>query len=107
LDYFNNLLIHNFFFSSTNYDFLGFKIIDRRLYAVVKQQFIIANETTDLQSVRSFLEYNSFHNTRNNDYKSDDLGLIFEDLHDENVLTKDGILYFIDTVFYLSRKFED
>ncbi|WP_408022216.1 hypothetical protein [Sphingobacterium sp.] len=35
MDYFNNLLIHNFFFSSTNYDFLGFKIIDRRLYAVI------------------------------------------------------------------------
>ncbi|WP_313532963.1 putative polyvalent protein kinase domain-containing protein [Sphingobacterium athyrii] len=107
LDYFNNLLIHNFFFSSTNYDFLGFKIIDEQLYAVVKQQFVIANETTDLQSVRSFLEYNSFRNTRNNDYISDDLGLIFEDLHDENVLTKDGILYFIDTVFYISKKFFD
>lgn len=60
LDYFNNLLIHNFFFSSTNYDFLGFKIIDEQLYSVVKQQFIIANETTNLHSVRSFLEYNSF-----------------------------------------------
>lgn len=105
LDYFNNLLIHNFFFSSTNYDFLGFKIIDKQLYSVVKQQFIIANETTDLHSVRSFLEYNSFHNTRNNDYISDGLGLIFEDLHDENVLTKDGILYFIDTVFYISKDF--
>ncbi len=28
-------------------------------------------------------------------------GLIIEDLHDENVLTSNGILYFIDTVFYL------
>ncbi|CAM3821166.1 hypothetical protein [Sphingobacterium prati] len=105
LDYFNNLLIHNFFFSSTKYDFLGFKIIDGQLYAIVKQQFILANETTNLQLVRSFLEYNSFRNTRNNDYVNSDLCLIFEDLHDENVLTKDGILYFIDTVFYLSKNF--
>ena len=30
-----------------------------------------------------------------------DLGIILEDLHDENVLTQDGILYFIDTVFYI------
>ncbi len=105
LDYFNNLLIHNFFFSSTNYNFLGFKIIDKQVYAVIKQQFITANETTNLQSVRSFLEYNSFHNTRNNDYISKDLGLIFEDLHDENVLTKNGILYFIDTVFYIHKSF--
>ncbi len=66
LDYFNNLLIHNFFFSSTNYDFLGFKMIDEQLCAIVKQQFVIANETTNLQSVRSFLEYNSFRNIRKN-----------------------------------------
>jgi hypothetical protein len=31
--------------------------------------------------------------------------LILEDLHDENVLTKDGLLYFIDTVFYLTDEF--
>jgi len=29
------------------------------------------------------------------------LGLIIEDLHDENVLTQNGVLYFIDTVFYI------
>ena len=27
--------------------------------------------------------------------------VIVEDLHDENVLTQDGMLYFIDTVFYI------
>ena len=29
--------------------------------------------------------------------------LIAEDLHDENVLTKDGVLFFIDTVFYIMQ----
>ena len=29
-------------------------------------------------------------------------GIILEDLHDENVLTQNGILYFIDTVFYIN-----
>jgi hypothetical protein len=43
---------------------------------------------------------NGFENTRNHDYFHPDLGIILEDLHDENVLTQDGILYFIDTVFY-------
>jgi len=38
---------------------------------------------------------------RNNDYFNPKLGIILEDLHDENVLTNNGILYFIDTVFYL------
>jgi hypothetical protein len=44
---------------------------------------------------------NEFSNTRNHDYYNVDLGIILEDLHDENVLTQDGILYFIDTVFYI------
>jgi len=37
LDYFNSLLIHNFFFKSTSYEFLGFKIIEDAFFAVVKQ----------------------------------------------------------------------
>ncbi|ATP55889.1 hypothetical protein CPT03_05130 [Pedobacter ginsengisoli] len=36
LDYFNSPLIHNYFFKSTLYEFLGFKIIDDSLFAVVK-----------------------------------------------------------------------
>lgn len=36
LDYFNSLLIHNYFFHSTAYEFLGFKIIDSTMFAVVK-----------------------------------------------------------------------
>ncbi len=33
------------------------------------------------------------------------IGIILEDLHDENVLTSDGVLQFIDTVFYLTSSF--
>ncbi|SCY98988.1 hypothetical protein SAMN02927903_03264 [Flavobacterium caeni] len=48
---------------------------------------------------------NGFENNRNNDYINRELGIILEDLHDENVLTSNGILYFIDTVFYLTEDF--
>ncbi len=105
LDYFNNFLVHNYFFRSTAYEFLGFRIINDTLYAVVKQEFIVSDEITDLENVRTFLEYNGFHNTRNNDYYNPELGLIFEDLHDENVLSVNGIFYFIYTVFYLTERF--
>ncbi|HWV74937.1 MAG TPA: hypothetical protein VN040_24630 [Pseudosphingobacterium sp.] len=105
LDYFNSLLLHNYFFKSTSYEFHGFKVIDEALHTVVKQNFIVATESTDMDMLRSFLEYNSFINIRNDDYKSRELGIIFEDLHDENVLSKDGLLYFIDTVFYLTEDF--
>ena len=105
LDYFNSLLTHNFFFRSTTYEFLGFKIIDGSFFAVVKQDFIIATETTDLNGLRFFMEYNGFAHIRNNDYRNNDLGLILEDLHDENVLSHNNLFYFIDTVFYLTPSF--
>ena len=58
-----------------------------------------------LSHVKSFMSANGFRNNRNNDYIHDDLGIIIEDLHDENVLTKNEVLYFIDTVFYTTNQF--
>lgn len=105
LDYCNSLLVHNFFFQSTAYSLLGFKRIYDVWYAVVEQDFILATETVNLQKVKEFLDFNRFENLRNNDYFSKELGLIFEDLHDENIISNNGILYFIDTVFYLTKEF--
>ena len=48
---------------------------------------------------------NGFQNNRNNDYINPQMGVIIEDLHDENVLTQDGLLQFIDTVIYLTSDF--
>lgn len=104
-DYFHNLLLHNYFFPDTAYQVIGFTEENDSLYSVVQQAFVFTNESTDLKEVKLFLESNGFVNTRNNDYFNFDLGVILEDLHDENVLTKNGILYFIDTVFYLTKEF--
>ncbi len=68
---------------------------------MVEQDFIKADTTTDLSKVKAFLTNNGFENTRNHDYYHPKLGIILEDLHDENVLTQKNILYFIDTVFYI------
>lgn len=101
VDYFHNLLLNNLFFPDTAYQLLGFyKDLDV-LYAVVEQPFVKANEKTDLTVVKAFLENNGFVNKKNHDYFNQELGLILEDLHDENVLTQNGMLYFIDTVFYI------
>ncbi|MGM9479314.1 hypothetical protein ACS5PU_23025 [Pedobacter sp. GSP4] len=105
LDYFDSLLIHNYFFPATAYEFLGFKAIDGNLCSIVKQEFIVSTEITDLNKVREFLSYNGFINNRNNDYVNNNLGVILEDLHDENVLSNAKILYFIDTIFYLTKDF--
>ena len=106
-EYFHNLLLHNFFFSDTAYELLGFTKEDDSLFAVVQQDFVSITETTDLNRIKAFLSSNGFSNTRNNDYFNPDLGIILEDLHDENVLTRNSILYFIDTVFYLTDQFWD
>lgn len=105
VDYFHNLLLHNYFFTDTAYEFLGFYTENEKLFAVVKQNFVVSTEVTDLQRVRTFLKANGFLNTRNHDYFNKELGIILEDLHDENVLTNNEILYFIDTVFYISDEF--
>ena len=68
---------------------------------MVEQPFVKANEKTDLNIVKIILENNGFRNTKNHDYYNEKLGIILEDLHDENVLTQNGMLYFIDTVFYI------
>ena len=99
--------MHNYFFPDTAYHLVRFTKKDDVLYAIVEQAFVTFTEPTDLEQVKVFLGHNGFRNTRNNDYLNDELGIILEDLHDENVLTQNGILYFIDTVFYLTDKFQE
>ncbi len=104
-DYLYNLLLHNFFFPDTAYELKGFTKENDILYAVVQQNYVFVTSVTDLVMVKNFLTANGFYNNRNNDYINKEIGIILEDLHDENVLTQNDILYFIDTVFYLTDEF--
>lgn len=104
-DYFNNLLIHNYLFPDTTYTLLGFYETENILSAVLKQRFIQATEITNLDNVKEFMLSNGFLQKKNNDYFHPMLGLIIEDLHDENVLTNKGILFFTDTVIYIAKEF--
>lgn len=97
--------MNNFFFPDTAYQLVGFYESEEVLYSVVEQTFIKSDEDTELEIVKKFLDENGFVNTRNNDYFNPNLGIILEDLHDENVLTSKGNLYFIDTVFYITEQF--
>ena len=105
LDYFHSLIIHNYFFPTTAYELIGFYLEGDILYSVVKQPFIEITETTDTDLIKIFLQDNGFHLKKNNDYDNPALGIILEDLHDENVLTNNKVLFFIDTVFYLKASF--
>jgi hypothetical protein len=105
IDYFYNLLLHNFFFEDTAYKLMGFTNERNQLFAVVEQNFVEITQATDLKLVKEFLQANGFESIKNNDYVNNSIGIIIEDLHDENVLTKNGLLYFIDTVFFIKDIF--
>jgi hypothetical protein len=105
INYFDSILLHNKFFTNTNYSLEGFIIRNEKLLLVVKQPYISITEMTDLENVKLFLLSNGFIHKKNNDYYHPQLQIILEDLHDENVLTNNGVLFFIDTVFYLMDGF--
>ena len=100
LEFFNSLLIHNLLFEETAYTFLGFTEKTDSLVAALQQPFITSDVLVDLQDVKKFLAFNGFENTRRNDYFNKELGLILEDMHDENIIVNSNKLFFIDTVFY-------
>ncbi|MDX1935923.1 MAG: hypothetical protein SFU21_02335 [Flavihumibacter sp.] len=106
LDFFTSLLLHNQIFQATKYELIGFVKNHGCLQAALSQQFVISDSAVNLSDVKFFLEYNGFENTKRNDYYNSELGIILEDIHDENVIINSGIIFFIDTVFYvdLERK---
>ncbi len=104
-DYLHTLLIHNFLFPETAYTLIGFHLEDSNLKAIVRQPFIEITEPTDPEIVKEFLFANGFKLKKNNDYFHPDIGIILEDMHDENVLTNKRTLFFIDTIFYLTSSF--
>lgn len=68
---------------------------------MVQHNFVSITSTTNLESVKEFLTANGFQNNRNNDYFNEELGIILEYLHDENVLTQNGIfIFYLHSILY-------
>ena len=67
---------------------------------MVQQQFV-EGEQAALEHIEEFLNFNGFEKVRRQDYYNKELGLALEDMHDENVIAKENVLFFIDTVFYI------
>jgi len=100
LEFLNSILLHNVIFSNTSYTLKGFTNKNDKLLAMLEQPFVACDEQADLNDIKEFLEYNGFINTKRQDYIHHELGLILEDMHDENVLVCRETLFFIDSVFY-------
>jgi hypothetical protein len=101
-EYFNSLLLHNLLFSNSAYSLLGFIEFDEKLCVVVQQLFVEGGQAS-LEDIEEFLNYNGFAKTRRQDYYNSEFGLTLEDMHDENVIAKGAVLFFIDTVFYIMK----
>lgn len=102
-DYFDSILLHNYFFEATRYEFLGFVKQQGKLLTVVQQTYIRQTENTELKDVKDFLESNGFINTDNNNYYHSKLEVFLEDLHEGNIIVQNELLAFIDTIFYLKK----
>lgn len=100
LEFFNSILLHNLIFENTAYTLEGFIKEEDVLYAVLKQPFITSDAPVELEDIKKLLVFNGFENTKRQDYFHPELGLILEDMHDENVIVNSEVLFFIDTVFY-------
>ncbi len=102
-EYFNSLVLHNLFFPNTAYTLLGFMEDDGRLHAVLQQPFVEGQQAR-LDDIREILNFNGFENVKRQDYKNNEFHLLLEDMHDENVIAREELLFFIDTVFYIMAK---
>ncbi|MEM6299383.1 MAG: hypothetical protein AAF740_11910, partial [Bacteroidota bacterium] len=65
IDYFDSLLLNNFFFPDTAYNLLGFHLEEDILFAVVMQPYVKADTPTEISEVKKFMKNNGFENTRN------------------------------------------
>ena len=68
---------------------------------IVLQQPFIEGEQASLEDIDELLTFNGFKNIKRQDYYNEEFGLLLEDMHDENVIAREKLLFFIDTVFYV------
>ena len=102
LEFLNSVLLHNLIFPNTSDRLLGFTKQENILFAELEQRFVLATAQVEMNDIKNFLEFNEFENIRRNDYANTELGLILEDMHDENVIFNTETLFFIDSVFYFT-----
>ena len=100
LEFFNRLLCHAILFPSTRYTTVGFTFVKGEFAVLIQQQFALLNEGAQRFIVEPFLNSHGYIRTRNDDYYNSALGIVLEDLHDENVFLLEKQILFIDPVIY-------
>lgn len=100
LEFFNRLLSHYILFPATKYRTIGFTSFEGNFAVILKQQFALLTEGATRSIVERYLIQHGFLRTKNDDYYNASLGIILEDLHEENVFLLKNNILFIDPVIY-------
>ena len=104
LEYFHRLVLHNWLFPETAVDFLGLMLVNDDLQPVITQKALLAVRGAERKEVENEMKRRGFYRRKADDYYNPDLGVMVEDLHDENVLVSPkGSLLIFDPVLYLAR----
>lgn len=102
LEYFNRLIYHSFLFPSAKYNTIGFTSEHEILAVITEQTFFVLDKGAPRKKVEYYLNRHGFRRTKNDDYYNGELGIILQDLHDENVfINAEESFLFIDPVIYL------
>jgi hypothetical protein len=91
--------IHNLLFPNTGYSLLAFTEDSDKNPSIVLEQPLVQGGQAQLDPIKEFLTFNGFVHIKRPDYYNEALGLLLEDMHDENVIAKEDVLFFIDTLF--------
>jgi hypothetical protein len=104
LEYLVRLALHHWLFPDTAMNFEGLMEVDGELQAIVTQKAFSGVRGATLEEVSPEMHKRGFQRIRNNDFYSPSLGIIVEDLHDENVMIDEEVsLIIFDPVIYLAK----
>ena len=88
LEFFDRIALHNWLFPEVAYQLSGFTKVKSRLGAIIHQPFIKSERGASREEVENDMVKRRFIRLKNDDYFNPALGIILEDLHDENVLNR-------------------
>ena len=104
LEYFHRLVLHNWLFPETSVEFIGLLLVDNDLQPVIRQKAFLGVRGATQQEVEIEMNNRGFQRRFADNYYSPNLGILVEDLHDENVLiSPKGSLLIFDPVIYLAK----
>ncbi len=102
LEYFHRVVLHNYLFVETAVHFEGLMWYDDLIQPVISQKAILADRGATRSEVEHEMKLRGFTRRNADNYISTAMGVLVEDLHDENVLVDaDGDLLIFDPVIYL------